>query len=233
MPHITLPEILRFLGGGVCHQMPGRSLQAGATTLPLCARCTGTYLGAVIGLLTVIVRGRMRASLLPRWPVLAAFGVFFLAWAADGLNSYLTLFPMLPHLYEPSNAARLVTGTLEGLALSLILSPVAAFTLWREPRAERVVSGRELALAALAAMVLAALLLAGWPGLLWGAGVVSALGLVGLFSLLNALLLAAALHREGSLGTGRQAALHLGLALLLATGELLLMSALRHHLLGA
>jgi uncharacterized membrane protein len=215
----------------VCHQLPGRSLQVAGTPLPLCARCTGTYLGAFIGLFTVLLRGRTRASLLPRRPVLAAFGVFFVAWAADGLNSYLTLFPMLPHAYEPTNAGRLVTGALEGLALSLTVWPVVAYALWREPRAEPVVSARELALLAGVALALVALLATGWPGLLHAAALVSSLGLLGLFGVLNALILAVVLHREGSMDTGRQAALHFAWALLLGTGELLLLGTLRHWLL--
>jgi uncharacterized membrane protein len=228
VPLVPLEDVLRFLGGGVCHQLPGHSLQVAGTSLPLCARCTGTYLGAFIGLVTVLLRRRARASLLPREPVLVAFGLFFLVWAVDGLNSYLTLFPVLPHVYEPTNAGRLVTGALEGLALSLIVWPVAAYTLWREPRAERVVSARELALMAAVALGLVALLATGWPALLHVAALASSLGLLGLFAVLNALILAVVLHREGRIDTRRQAVLHFGWAFLLGTGELALLGLVRH-----
>jgi uncharacterized membrane protein len=36
------------LGHVVCHQLPERSFHVGATPLPVCARCTGIYLGAAI-----------------------------------------------------------------------------------------------------------------------------------------------------------------------------------------
>ena len=77
--------------------------------------------------------GRGRANRLPRRRYLALFAGFFLAWGFDGLNSYLTLFPVLPHLYQPLNLLRLVTGTLEGLAISAVFLPMLNPTLWASP----------------------------------------------------------------------------------------------------
>jgi uncharacterized membrane protein len=232
LPHSLILDLLRILGGGVCHQLPERSLQVAGTTLPLCARCTGTYLGALVGLLTVVLRHRTRASLLPRWPVLALFAAFFLWWGVDGLNSLMALYPGLPHLYEPSNTLRVLTGTLQGLTLSLILWSVVGFALWRQPRAEPVVGLGELGAAALIAGLLVALLSLDLPGLLFAAGVLSALGLLSLFTLLNALLLALVLRLERKIDDRRQAMALFGGASLLAAAELVLLSLLRHRLLG-
>jgi len=223
--------ILRFMGGGVCHQLPARSLQVAGQTLPLCARCTGTHLGAMIGLLTVLLHGRARASLLPRWPVLLLCGLFFLAWGIDGLNSYLALFPGAPYLYEPANPLRLLTGLLEGLSLTLVIWPVVAFTLWRHPKPVPVVSLPEFAASVLAGVAVVVLLSFHLPGLLYLGGVVSILGLLTLFALLNALLLVVALRREGTLDTSRQALRLLAGTCLLGAGELVLLSLLRHWLL--
>ena len=63
-------------------------------------------------------------------------GVFFLVWAVDGLNSFLTFFPGLPHLYEPRNLLRLITGTLEGLAIAALMLPIANLSLWAAPAPE-------------------------------------------------------------------------------------------------
>ena len=49
----------------------------------------------------------------------------------DGLNSYLTFFPNMPHLYEPRNWLRLTTGTFDGLAMGVIVFPVINGSLWR------------------------------------------------------------------------------------------------------
>jgi Predicted membrane protein (DUF2085) len=37
------------IGSLVCHQLPARSFHLWAVQMPVCARCTGIYLGAVIG----------------------------------------------------------------------------------------------------------------------------------------------------------------------------------------
>ena len=102
----------------VCHRIGDRSFFVAGRQLPLCARCSGTYLGALAGLVVLGARGHGRARDLPGLRYLLVLGLFFLAWGFDGANSYLTLFPGLPHLYEPHNLLRLITGTLEGLAIS-------------------------------------------------------------------------------------------------------------------
>ena len=38
-----------WVGYGICHQIPERSLQLLGRPLPLCARCTGTFLGVFLG----------------------------------------------------------------------------------------------------------------------------------------------------------------------------------------
>jgi len=222
---------LRFLGGGVCHQIPARSLQVAGTPLPLCARDTGTYLGLILALAVLLLRGRARAGLLPSWPLLIVLAGFFLAWGADGLNSYLELLG-LPHLYEPHNALRLLTGTLQGMALLLVVWPVAAFTFWRTPENRRVIHARELAGLVVAALLVTAILSQPWAVPRYVAGVLSGLGLVAMFTLLNSLLLAVALHREGSGEKPADVLRLLALALAPALLELVLLSLLRHHFLG-
>ncbi len=230
MSIFRLFEILRFLGGGVCHQLPERSLHLGGTGLPLCARCTGTYLGALCAMVAIALLRRTRASLLPSWRILALLGTFFVAWATDGLNSYLAFLGM-PHLYVPNNASRLLTGGLQGLGLALIVWPVAAFTLWREPRRERVIRGAEMAVCILVLLAIVALVVQGVPTALAAAGLLSIPGLVALFTLLNAMVLATLLRREGTLAGLQEALPLVGLALLAALTELVALSLLRHWLL--
>lgn len=232
VPDSVLFQVLRLVGSGVCHQLPERSLYVAGIALPLCARCTGTYLGSVLGLALVALRGRARASLLPRWPLLVLFAAFFLVWVIDGLNSFLTLLPGLPHLYEPRNALRLLTGTLEGLALSLTLWPIVAFTLCKEPRAERVVGPVEFALLLAVALGGVAALTRGWPGPLLVAAGLSLAGLVAMFTVLNALLLTVLLHREGTIAGRRQALSLVAVALSLSGLELAALAILRRLVLG-
>jgi len=114
----------------VCHRIELRSFFLGDRQIPLCARCSGTYLGVLVGLLYQLPFGK-RAKL-PPLKILIPMGVFFLAFAVDGINSYLHFFPNSPGLYEPHNALRLATGTGLGLLMAVMLLPVANQTLWMD-----------------------------------------------------------------------------------------------------
>jgi uncharacterized membrane protein len=108
------------IGCAVCHRMEQRSFFLGARPLPLCARCTGLFLGALIGLL---YQSRLNQhSGLPPCRFLFLFGAFLLFYAFDGANSYLNL--IMPSLYEPNNALRLSSGLLLGIGVSALLLPV-------------------------------------------------------------------------------------------------------------
>ena len=53
------------VGYAICHRIPERSFHLAGRQLPLCARCTGTYLGALVGFATMWALGHRRASNLP------------------------------------------------------------------------------------------------------------------------------------------------------------------------
>ena len=74
----------------VCHRIAARSFAIGSVQLPLCARCTGMYLGAVTGLFFQSIRGWKRSKA-PRWGIIAVLVVFVVAFGIDGANSYLYL----------------------------------------------------------------------------------------------------------------------------------------------
>jgi len=227
VPFWSLLQLFHFLGGGVCHQLPERSLQIAGNPLPLCARDTGTYLGLVLALLAILLLRRTRASLVPSWPVLAVLGIFFVAWGADGLDSYLALLGAR-HVYEPSNTLRLLTGMLQGIALMIVIWPMAAFAFWRHPERQRVMRARELAILVAIGLGVVALLTQPLAVPLYLAGVLSGLGLVGMFTLLNGLLLTVALHREGTAEKASDVLRVLALAAVPALLELVILSLLRH-----
>lgn len=118
------------IGYSVCHRIDARSFHLGDRPLPLCARCSGMYLGAFLGIVFQSVKGRRGG--MPSRRVFALLGLLLLAFAVDGVNSYLHFFPGAPALYEPANWLRLVTGTGMGLALSAVLLPVFHQTMWRD-----------------------------------------------------------------------------------------------------
>ncbi|MCS7055611.1 MAG: DUF2085 domain-containing protein [Thermoflexales bacterium] len=204
------------VGYAVCHRIPVRSYFFADRQLPLCARCSGQYLGTLFGLAMLLALRRERAGLLPPAPMVGVLLGFLLVWAVDGFNSYLTLFPSAPHLYEPRNVLRVATGGLQGVALITLALPFFNITLWARPTEERTL-GRWRELAGLALIVVAIVLLvkSGRPILLYPLALLSVAGTLALLTLVNTMLLVLVLRRENQAEGWRQAAplLVAGLAL--------------------
>ena len=55
------------MGALVCHQRPERSFHLAGAQLPVCARCTGLYLSAALGILIVWARRPSFAAPFERW----------------------------------------------------------------------------------------------------------------------------------------------------------------------
>lgn len=196
-----------LVGYAVCHRIASHSLSIAGRQLPLCARCSGTFIGALVGFFGhAVVLRRRRASEFPRPWIIAVLASFMLLWAADGLNSYLTLFPGAPHLYEPKNWSRLATGALNGLAMSGLVYPVFNFTLWRQPADERSIRTlRDLAMLVLLEAGLVGLVLTRWAPLLYPLALLSALGVLGLLTTVNSMLVLMIVRRENVADTWRDA----------------------------
>jgi uncharacterized membrane protein len=117
------------VGYAVCHRIPERSFIVGDRQSPLCARCSGMYLGALLGIVYLGRSGRLGGT--PSLKISIVLGVFLLAFALDGSNSYLHFFPSAPGLYQPQNWLRLITGTGLGLGIAAVLTPVFHQTVWQ------------------------------------------------------------------------------------------------------
>ncbi|MGH2523631.1 MAG: DUF2085 domain-containing protein [Anaerolineales bacterium] len=185
------------VGYAICHRIDGRSFHLGDRQLPLCARCTGIYLGVLLGIVTLGVMGRARWGALPPRPLIVALLGLIAVMGFDGVNSYLALFPGLPHLYEPQNWLRLITGTFNGLAIGALIYPVFNQTLWKDwqPR-PALANFRELLLLAGLALVVIGLVLSENPVVLYPLALLSALGVVVLLTMLDAIILLILVRRE-------------------------------------
>jgi uncharacterized membrane protein len=117
------------VGYAVCHRIASRSFWIGDRQTPLCARCSGMYLGALLGI-GYLTRYGKRAGM-PTLKVSFVLGAFLLAFAIDGGNSYLHFFPNAPELYQPQNWLRLITGTGVGLGIAAVLVPVFNQVVWQ------------------------------------------------------------------------------------------------------
>jgi uncharacterized membrane protein len=127
------------IGYSVCHRIGERSFHIGTYQLPLCARCSGMYLGAITALVFQSVIGWKRFKI-PHWSIIALLVVFVVAFGIDGSNSYLYLLkqvspgalPNLPNIYIPNNTLRLLTGSGMGLGMGVMLFPAFNQTVWAD-----------------------------------------------------------------------------------------------------
>ncbi len=223
-----------FWGAGVCHRIAERSFIIAGQQLPLCARCTGVYIGFLSAIVVSFLRGRRRPAGLPPIGIVFTLILFLVAVGIDGINSYLAFFPNLPHLYEPHNTLRIVTGTLEGIALAGFILPSVHMTLWETPQEVRAIPNlRELGFIMLGAGAVDLLLL--WhPTLsLYPALLVSLLGLFLAMGMINALLVAVVSRRAGRVASWSEAAAILAWGGVLATLEMAGMAWLRFFLTGS
>ncbi|MEW5956725.1 MAG: DUF2085 domain-containing protein [Chloroflexota bacterium] len=187
-PPATVLDKTHLIGYAICHQIPERTIHLNGTPLPLCARCTGIYLGALMGLAGLTLMRRYKWTELPPTPVLLTLVGFIAVMGFDGINSYLSLFPRAPHLYQPQNWLRLMTGTLDGLAMSVIVFPVINASLWHSNlvKPQPVLrSFRELLPFLLGAAGIILIVLWQQPFLLYPLSLLSTLGVMLMLGLVN------------------------------------------------
>lgn len=217
-----------YAGYTVCHRLTAHSFVFEGRQMPLCARCTGMYLGIALAFSVLLLAGRWRWTEMPSLSILLGFGVLVGLMGIDGLNSYSHFFPDAPHLYQPQNWLRLTTGMGVGLAMGSVAFPALAQTLWaHQVRRASIENWREL----LGLMVLAALLillvLSNQSVLLYVLSLVSAAGVVAILTTLNTIMVLLILRREELVHHWSQAILPLLVGLILALAQIALISIAR------
>jgi uncharacterized membrane protein len=230
LPPHSIAEKARLVGFGLCHQQGERSFFIGGRQLPLCARDTGTYIGALATLACIGASRRRRGTELPPIPLLVVYVLGFAFFALDGLNSYASALPGFPQLYPPDNRLRMLSGTLLGSGIVALLVPLFNYTVWVQAPRERSLSGPALvALPFALALAYGTVLVApSWLYLPLAAALTLSVLLV--LSAVNGLLVAVILRQDRQ-GTGWLDGLYvLGLGLFLTSAELTGLGLLRYLL---
>jgi uncharacterized membrane protein len=127
-----------WIGDLGCHQSHGRPFVLNGNQLPVCARCTGVYVGLSLGLvlLSLLQAGRMGAAwsgLVPdrlrgvrrRVLLILLCGGLVAPAGADGLLQLLTE-------HESHNVVRVLTGIPLGVAGSVLVGAFILGGLWEE-----------------------------------------------------------------------------------------------------
>jgi uncharacterized membrane protein len=225
---------MAFWGSGTCHRILERSYVVAGQVMPLCCRCTGIHLGYFVTIALTFVRGRRRPAILPPPAILVVLFLFLGIVGVDGANSYLALFPNMPNLYEPHHTLRVLTGSLEGIALASFFLPILHMTLWQKPAQEHSIpSWGELGILLLA-VILVDLLVLWHPRFLFYP--LSLLSLAGLFlslGMVNTLLVAVIARRANRVTSWKQAITLFLWGCLLAMLEMAAMAWIRYTVVGS
>lgn len=184
-------------GYAVCHRIEVRSFMAFGSALPLCARCTGMYLGALLGLAYQFLTANRRSGMPPLrvWFVMA---VLVGAFGFDGANSFFQLLLGDGLVYTPHNTLRLLTGTGMGLVMSALLYPAFIATAWRTADTAPAITGlRHFGGLILLGLGLDLLILLENPVILLVLGLISGLGVWLIMGFVHTLAWLMILRREG------------------------------------
>ena len=108
LPMRRISGLIRFFFSPICHQIPDRSFSMTGRVLPVCARCTGIYLGFLTGLVISLISGRFKKPWEPgRWPLIIMLTI-------NGLEA---LLPRL-NLMQSTMITRCLAGMLLGAVVS-------------------------------------------------------------------------------------------------------------------
>ncbi len=221
---------LMAVGTAVCHQDPAHSFFVYGRQMPLCARCTGMYLGALLSLAFHFRKGK-QGSLPPR-KMLIPLGLLFLAFALDGLNSLAASLGLGWNLYETTNLTRLITGTGAGLVVGVVLAPIFNQTAWASwVKASALPNFKKLAVLLAAAAVIILVVYAGPQVLRYPAAILSVLGVLAVLCLAYTTLALIILKRENIANSLRDLLLPLLVGMLTAFLQISFFAFLRIHFL--
>jgi uncharacterized membrane protein len=102
-------------GSIVCHQLPERSLHIAGVQLPVCARCTGLYVGGVVGIVVWLARARRPL------PHASARRALMIAAAP----TLVTVITAAAGWWDPGNILRAALAMPLGLIVGAVVTAVA------------------------------------------------------------------------------------------------------------
>lgn len=222
-----------FIAASVCHRIPSHTFFINGRPLPLCARCSGIYLGIVIVFLFALVFRRERHGAFPKRTALAGWLSLIGIMAFDGTNSLLHSISAI-QLYEPNNSLRLITGMGAGLAIGVLAVVLFAQASWRHTIPQPPVGNwRDAACLLAAAFVVIFLILSNQTLILYVLGITSAVGVVAILATLYLVIVQLLLRRDGRASRWR-ALVPLGVcAVAITLVQIVALSTIRLNLTGS
>ena len=233
IPPVAPLDKARLIGYSICHQIPDRSFHLAEHRLPLCARCTGTYLGVAISFAVLALLRRWRSGEMLSMGMVIVMVCLIGIMGVDGLNSYLYLITGRAYLYTPQNWLRAATGALNGIALTMIVTPIFNFTLWKQPSPDRPLKSVWELLAILAAAAVAVFVVQSEPSwLLYPVSLLTTAGVLWMLALVNTMILLILFRRDSQAETWREALASQLFGLIATLIELTAMGVFRYLITG-
>lgn len=222
------------VGYAICHRIAERSFSAFGRQLPLCARCTGIYLGVMLGLFVTIASGRVRAARFANWRVNSILGLFVLVMGLDGLNSFASLIPGVEGVYHTSNALRVTTGVFCGFTVIHLVLPSFNQSVWVDGGAPlpTLRSLRELAGLSLLGVLMVAIVLAKNALILLVLGIISAVGVLIVLTMIMTVVFLAVTRMEGRYTAWRELRIPALAGLTMAIGMIFAVNVARYSVTG-
>jgi uncharacterized membrane protein len=127
-----LPDKLRAIGHACCAQIPSHTIRFAGQAMPIDARNSGIYTAVFVTIAMLWLAGRRKAALFVNARIGLVLMAFVLAMVFDGFNS-LAATHQLHTFYDDTNNLRVGTGTLAGMALTILVLPLFNLLVWRDP----------------------------------------------------------------------------------------------------
>lgn len=134
---MTGQEIFFILGRAVCHQLEERTIFVLGHPLPVCARCTGIYIGIFFSFVYLTIRKKWNANQVFTVPQILFLVMCLSFFMVDGAGSYLGF-------WQSSNFLRIFTGCMAGFALPFFLPLILNFDVYGQNKEPIIKSLKEL-----------------------------------------------------------------------------------------
>ncbi len=220
---------LHAIGAACCAQIPSHTLTFQGRPMPVDARNSGIYLGVLLVIVILWLGGRQRAASYAPARVRNLLMLAILAMMLDGFNS-LAQTHHFHVVYQDTNLIRIVTGTLAGVALTILVVPIYNRLVWHDPAIIAVAEDYvELGGFLIVALLVILSLQAAPSALYYPLSVLSMLGFLVTMTMVNSCLILVSLRREHTVADERGLFLPALAGLVFTLVEIFLITTLRAH----
>jgi uncharacterized membrane protein len=122
----TMGIAVYLAGSLICHQRPERSFHLSDVRMPVCARCSGLYIGGAIGVVAWIAVAGMRQSVSRTARAFVVSSAPRTLLITLSVPTLITVMTAMAGIWDPGNVTRAALALPLGLGIGGIVGAVAA-----------------------------------------------------------------------------------------------------------